>query len=179
MFVTQDPFIFYFSKKWFLGIFYFSIFWFMLKGRNVQKADVLYHLLNGVKDKVGKMSYDELNILARTIGNSLFDMTAKWSGYKSKELIAQEKKDPSTKKCAEHFYPRQVAGWYIVQHLVRYKGMSKAKLIDFIMMFNQIHYTTSEENTRLVPFQKSGIFTTPEHAYKQAGVELIKVKDVD
>lgn len=151
----------------------------MLKGRNVQKAEVLYHLLSGVKDRLHKMSYDQLNILARTIGNSLFDMTAAWSGYKSKALIAAELLDPSTKKVAEHFYPRQVAGWRIIEHIMRYRGITKLKLEELIIAFNQVHYTTAAENTKLVPYQKYGVFVSPEHAYKQAGVELIQVKVVD
>lgn len=151
----------------------------MLKGRNVQKAEVLYQLLNGVKGKIPLMSYAEMNILARTIGNSLFDMTATWSGYKSQALLDAEALNPDTKKCSEHYYPRQLAGWRIIEHILRYKGIKKPKLIDLILVFNRIHYTTPAENTALVPFQKYGIFTTPEHAYKQAGVVLVKVKDVD
>lgn len=165
--------IFYF---WY---FYFLDFLVLLKGKNIKKVEVLFHLLQGVKDKARKMSYEELNILARTIGNSLFDMNATWSGYKSKELLAQEIIDPKTKKCAEHFYPRQVAGWRIVEHIVRYGSISKKKLIEMIEVFIQVHYTTSDENTRLVPYQKYGAFISPEHSYKQAGVELVKVKDVD
>lgn len=151
----------------------------MLKGKNVEKAEVLFHLLSGVRTKVQSMSYTELNILARTIGNSLFDMSPIWSGYKSRALIAAEKVNPKVKKCAEHYYPRQVAGWRIVEHILRYKGITKSKLFDLLEVFNQVHYTTSDENTRLVPFQKYGVFVSPEHSYKQAGVELVKVKDVD
>lgn len=151
----------------------------MLKGKNIQKADVLYRLLIGVKDHVQKMSYYELNVLARTIGNSLFDMSAIWSGYKSKELIKAEASNPKAKKCAEHFYPRQVSGWRIVEHMIRYRGISKSKLIQLIEVFTQVHYTTPEENTRLVPYQKYGVFISPEHSYKEANVELVKVKDVD
>lgn len=151
----------------------------MLKGKNIIKAEVLYRLLLGVKDHVKKMSYYELNVLARTIGNSLFDMNATWSGYKSKELIAAEAINPKAKKCAEHFYPRQVAGWRIVEHIIRYGSISKQKLIEMINVFCQVHYTTSDENSRLVPFQKYGIFISPEHSYREANVELVKVKDVE
>ena len=160
------------------GYFSNSIFC-MLKGKNIDKVDVLFHLLVGVKDKVRKMSYSELNILARNIGNALFDMTAVWSGYKSQALLDAEALDPKTKKCSEHFYPRQVAGWRIVEHMIRYGGIKKAKLIEYVLCFNRVHYTTSDENNALVQFQKYGVFTTPEHAYEQAGVVLVKVKDVD
>ena len=109
----------------------------MLKGKNKNKARVLFDLLSGVRYKVRGMNYDELNILARTIGNSLFDMTPIWSGYKSEELIKQEAMDPKTKKVAEHFYPRQVAGWRIVEHLLRYSGISQKQLERMIMAFNR------------------------------------------
>ena len=151
----------------------------MLKGRNIQKARVLYDIITGVKGKIPLMRLDELNILARTIGNALFDMTPSWSGYKSEELIRQEEIDPKTKKVAEHYYPRQVAGWRIIEHVARYKGISRPQLERMIESFNRIHYTTAEENTRLVPFQKYGVFTTPEDSYRQAGIVLVKVKDVD
>lgn len=151
----------------------------LLKGKNVQKADVLYRLLSGIRAHIRTMTYYELNVLARTIGNSLFDMSATWSGYKSQELINNEVKDPKAKKCAEHFYPRQVSGWRIVEHMVRYGSISKPKLIEMIEVFTQVHYTTPTENTRLVPYQKYGVFISPEHSYKQANVDLVKVKDVD
>lgn len=151
----------------------------MLKGKNIQKAEVLYRLLSGIRSHVRTMTYYELNVLARTIGNSLFDMSATWSGYKSNTLIQEELTNPKTKRCAEHFYPRQVSGWRIVEHMVRYGSISKSKLIEMIEVFTQVHYTTSAENSRLVPFQKYGVFISPEHSYKQANVDLVKVKDVD
>jgi len=155
------------------------VFLILLKGKNIQKADVLYRLLSGIRTHVRTMSYYELNVLARTIGNSLFDMSATWSGYKSHDLVAEELINPKTKKCAEHFYPRQVSGWRIVEHMIRYGSISKSKLIEMIEVFTQVHYTTPAENTRLVPFQKYGVFISPEHSYKQANVDLVKVKDVD
>lgn len=132
-----------------------------------------------MRPHIRNLSYYELNVLARTIGNSLFDMSATWSGYKSQELIDQEAIDPKAKKCAEHFYPRQVSGWRVVEHMVRYGSISKSKLIEMIEVFTQVHYTTPAENTRLVPYQKYGVFISPEHSYKQAAVDLVKVKDVD
>lgn len=167
-----------YSKVYFC-YFYFLVLLVLLKGKNIQKADVLYRLLSGIRTHVRTMTYYELNVLARTIGNSLFDMSATWSGYKSQELLDLEAVDPKAKKCAEHFYPRQVSGWRIVEHMIRYGSISKPKLIDLIKVFTQVHYTTATENSRLVPYQKYGVFISPEHSYKQANVDLVKVKDVD
>lgn len=103
-------------------------------------------------------------------------MTPTWSGYKSQALLDEEAKNPKTKKCGEHYYPRQVSGWRIVEHMIRYKGISKHKLFEMLDIFNTIHYTTAEENTRLVPYQKYGTFISPEHSYKMADITLVRVK---
>lgn len=125
------------------------------------------------------MRYEELNVLARTVGNNLFDMTHTWSGFKSRKLIEAEQLSIKVKKCPEHFYPRQVAGWRIVEHIVRYKGISKKKLCEYIKVFTQVHYTLPEENTKLIPYQKYGVFISPEHSYKLAEVELVQVKIIN
>lgn len=148
----------------------------MLKGKNQLKAEVLHNLLSGVAKYVPNMGYDELNVLARTVGNSLFDMTPTWSGYKSKGLIEAEMKDPKVKKCPEHFYPRQVAGWKIIEHVMQNKGIARRKLFEYVKEYIQVHYTLPEENTRLVPYQRQGVFISPEVSYKLANVELVKVK---
>lgn len=147
----------------------------MLKGKNQTKAIVLHSLLTGIAKQVPTMKYDELNILARTVGNALFDMTHTWSGFKSKRLIEAEQSNPKTKKCPEHFYPRQVAGWRIIEHLIQYRGISRKKLFEYVSVFTQVHYTLPEENTKLIPYQKHGVFISPEHSYKLAEIELVKV----
>jgi hypothetical protein len=35
------------------------------------------------------------------------------------------------------------------------------------------NYVTRQENNDLKPFQKLGVFTTPEASYQAAGIELI------
>lgn len=176
MFVTKPNL--YFSKSLFFGfVFFHNKNNTMLQGKNLLKANVLFQILCGVKTSIAKMSYYELNVLARTVGNALFDMTPTWSGFKSQGLLDAEQQNPKTKKCAEHFYPRQVSGWRIVEHLIQYRGISKKKLFEMISVFIKVHYTTSEENTRLVPYQKVGVFISPEHSYQMANITLVKVKD--
>lgn len=143
---------------------------------NARKVKVLHAMLNGIRESLQSMDDDEKNLVARMIGNSIFDMRVVWSGYESKALIEARTSNKKTTKCPEHFFPRQVAGKRIVEHIIRFKGISIKKLQEFLDVFCQVHYTTSEENVRLKPYQKTDTFISAEHSYSMANIELIKVR---
>lgn len=143
---------------------------------NARKVKVLHAILDGARDKIKHMDDEEKNLIARMIGNSIYDMRVLWSGYESKALIEARNLDKKTTRCPEHFYPRQVAGKRIVEHVVRFGGISLKKLQEYLDVFCQVHYTTSEENVRLKPYQKTDTFISPEHSYSMANIELIKVR---
>ena len=141
-----------------------------------RKVKVLWMMLKGVAADIPKLCPQEKNVVARMISNSIFDMRTKWSGMESQALIDARSKNPKTTKCPEHYYPRQVAGARILQHIERYGGISKNKLDEFLDVFTRVHYTTSEENQLLKPYQKVDTFISPEHSYEAAGITLVKVK---
>ena len=39
----------------------------------------------------------------------------------------------------------------------------------------KFHKVSKKENKQLVPYQKAGVFTTPEDAYAKVGIELVYV----
>ena len=43
----------------------------------------------------------------------------------------------------------------------------------FMNKYGKYNYVAKLENKELIKFQKSEVFTTPEKAYKNAGVELV------
>ncbi len=43
--------------------------------------------------------------------------------------------------------------------------------------YGRVNFVTSTENKSITKFQKVGVFSTPEKAYEQAGIKLIKVDD--
>ena len=141
-----------------------------------RKVQVLHAILDGLKGKLHKMDNDQRNLVARMIGNSIFDMRVLWSGFESEELIRRRANGEKIKRCPEHFFPRQVAGKRIVDHVCRFKGISINKLREYLEVFCQVHYTTSEENVSLKPYQKTDTFISPEHSYQSAGIKLIKVR---
>lgn len=143
---------------------------------HARKVKVLHLMLNGVVGDIPKLSTPEKNVISRMISNSIFDMRVIWSGMYSQELANALTANPKTQKCAEHYYPRQVAGQRILQHIERYKGISLKKLEEFLDVFTRVHYTTSQENQLLKPYQKIDTFISPEHSYQMAGITLVKAK---
>jgi len=112
----------------------------------------------------------------RSVGNDIHDLSRIWTGYESEESIAQ-KMVLGYKHCDEHFWPRQYAGEYIVKCVCLNAGISFEYLVTLLNKFRQVHRVTPEENRRLMKYQHTSVFTTPEDAYEQAGVILIKQKD--
>lgn len=143
---------------------------------HTRKVKVLHLMLSGIVGELAKLSNLEKNVISRMISNSIFDMRVIWSGMYSQELANALAVNPKTQKCAEHYYPRQVAGQRILQHIERYNGISLKKLEEFLDVFTRVHYTTSQENQLLKPYQKIDTFISPEHSYQMAGITLIKAK---
>lgn len=143
---------------------------------HARRVKVLHTILDGLRTTLPSMDEEEKNLVARMIGNSIYDMRVNWSGYESKALIEARARNPKTTRCPEHFYPRQVAGKRIVEHICRFNGISMKKLQEFLDVYCQVHYTTSEENVSLKPYQKTDTFISPEHSYQMAGIELVYVR---
>lgn len=142
------------------------------KETHERKVKVLHLMLVGIVDELNKLSHAEKNVISRMISNSIFDMRVIWSGKYSQALVDALITNSKTQKCAEHYYPRQVAGQRILQHMERYRGISLKKLKEFLDVFTQVHYTTSQENQLLKPYQKVDTFISPEHSYQMAGITL-------
>lgn len=147
------------------------------KSRQVflDRSLVLHLLLSGVASSVKHMSDYQRAVVARTIGNAIYDLPCVWSGWQSQGLLDAKAVNPKQKKCQEHYIPRQVAGAQIVSHMLRYGGISLSFLRTRLDIYRQVHWTTSEENMRLVAFQKVGVFVDSHTAYAQAGITLIKL----
>jgi len=110
---------------------------------------------------------------ARSIGNDIHDLPTIWTGLESEASIAS-KGTKGYSHSNEHFYPRQYAGLQIVKHIIEHKGINFTRLLEFLDKFRQVHHVTPEENRKLMKYQSAYVFSTPEIAYKQAGIVLVK-----
>ena len=75
------------------------------------------------------------------------------------------------KICVEHRYPRKVSAKLLLENPPK---SGQEFFDDFVEKYGSTNWVTPEENKKLVPFQKVGVFTTPEEAYKQAGIKLVR-----
>ena len=95
-----------------------------------------------------------------------------WTGYSSKEALRLNESSE------EHMYPRKIQGakllmldWSNIDDPEQYlKDLYYEKLGKF-------HKVSKKENKQLVPYQKAGVFTTPEDAYAKVGIELVYVRE--
>lgn len=74
----------------------------------------------------------------------------------------------------EHVYPRKVAARLLLED-----GALNAETlaVQFREKHGRVHLITSEENKAVQPFQRVGIFTSPDAAYAAAGIVLVDMPD--
>lgn len=74
----------------------------------------------------------------------------------------------------EHVYPRKVAARLLLQD-TSLTGSSLATL--FREKYGRVHLITSEENKAVQPFQRVGVFTSPDDAYSKAGIVFVELPE--
>lgn len=100
-----------------------------------------------------------------------------WTGRISKGALNAFHPDSGIEKprlSEEHVYPRKVAARLLLQD-GSLTGESLAK--QFREKYGRVHLITSEENKAVQPFQRVGVFTSPNAAYATAGITLIELSD--
>lgn len=102
-----------------------------------------------------------------------------WTGYISKaalQLFAPDSGILKPKFSEEHVYPRKVAARLLLEN-ESLNGLLMHEL--FTKKFGQLHYITSDENKAVIQFQRDSVFTRPEVAYSQAGIDLVLISTDD
>jgi hypothetical protein len=74
----------------------------------------------------------------------------------------------------EHVYPRKVTARLLLEDAAL-DGPSLASA--FREKYGRVHLITSEENKAVQPFQRVGVFTSPDEAYVKAGVAFIELPE--
>ena len=76
----------------------------------------------------------------------------------------------------EHVYPRKVAAKLLLEDQ-ELTGERMALL--FREKYGKLHYITSDENKLVQPFQRAGVFVSPEDAYLRAGIQFVEILKSD
>lgn len=116
----------------------------------------------------GKSKYN----LARTIGSAIYDLPVKFTGMVSTRLVDSHGFYNGKKKCPEHFYSRQRSGRKIVK-LYESGELTPELLLELLDKYRQVHWVTSEENSRLRTIQKKYDNLPHYKHYEMAGIVLV------
>lgn len=111
---------------------------------------------------------EKLHRHARNVGNAIYDLPYQWTGYRTQAAI------DSGEKVKEHFYPRQWAGYVIINYIMEHKGFEDfGMLVDVLMVLAQVHYTTAAENQALKSLQDAESFVDWHEPYAEKCSPLI------
>ena len=118
----------------------------------------------------GTNSETERAFMETTVGAAIFYLpTVKvvhFTGMVSEEVAR------GGKSSQEHLYPRKVSGRALLSN-------PPATFDEFVEVCNdkylRYNLTTSEENKRLIPFQKVDVFVSPMEAYACADIKLVQL----
>ena len=138
----------------------------------INKCSALLKLILGIKDFYKQSNDDNKRFIETTIGAAI------WYLPKNNEILFTGKisKDAILKgeKSEDHLYPRKIAA----SELLNYKWEDeldpvKALADLFMTKYGRDNYVSKLENKRLIKFQKSEVFETPQKSYAAAGIELV------
>lgn len=136
-----------------------------------EKCEALLKLVLGIQDYYKATSAENKRLIETTIGATI------WYLPKSKKLlftgkISKEAKEKN-EKSEDHLYPRKIAAMEILSlNWSEEVDPLKTILKLFLEKYGRYNYVSRKENNKLIQFQKSDIFVSPEIAYKKAGIEL-------
>ena len=91
-----------------------------------------------------------------------------WSGKRSTATRFMNYSDC----CKQHRFPRKLAITRLLNWMTPETTFEEWEKEVIKYLIHDI--TTSEENTRLRPYQTAGVFTTPEKTYERAWITLVK-----
>jgi hypothetical protein len=102
-----------------------------------------------------------------------------WTGLISVGALTAlaESDNPKTVKLTkDHHYPRKVAASELFALDWSEIGDPAAEVLRrYLHCYGRFNYVLPDENKRLVKYQKTHSFVSPEHSYALAGIELVRL----
>ena len=138
----------------------------------VNKCSALFNLIIGVREFYKKSNDDNKRFIETTIGAAI------WYLPKNKEILFTGKISNEAilkgEKSEDHLYPRKIAASELLNYQWEGEADPVKALADlFMTKYGKYNYVSKLENKRLIKFQKSEVFETPQKSYDNANIELI------
>ena len=143
-----------------------------------EKCEIIEKIIISIYDLYKSSTIHQQSLIETTIGASLFYISSKkdyWTGY----ISIDAKKNKNEKLTKEHQYPRKIAARELLNMTEAIKNGETSVFKLFEEKYAKFNYVTSSENQKLKKYQKNTIFIDVESSYKNAGVELVKITEIE
>jgi len=146
----------------------------------IEQCEVVAALISAMRPVYKSANERQRALLETIIGAGIWYIpkpVSAWTGKISKGALEAFHPDSGVENprlSEEHVYPRKVAARFLLED-VSLSGHSLAE--QFRQKYGRVHLITSEENKAVQPFQRVGIFKSPEAAYASAGITLIALPE--
>ncbi len=149
-----------------------------------QKMELLFHICKALSPLYAEIEDEKIRgSIAVMIGAQIFYVGCPPENFQKISVEAKAALDSLqasglTKAKAlqrltkEHQTPRKIGGMKLMEYMAQHDA-SQDEFESMLQTFLSWNYVTRQENNDLKPFQKVGVFTTPEASYQAAGVELL------
>lgn len=144
------------------------------KQRLIERCETLSAVLKSLKVVYGAAGGHQRDFIETIIGAAIWYMPqadGMWSGLAS--AAAVEAAECGNTVVRDHHYPRKIAARELFE-LSDELLTCEELLVRYQHRYGVFSVVTSEENRRLMKFQKAGVFTSPEASYEAAGIKLVK-----
>ncbi len=149
-----------------------------------QKIELLYNICKALSPLYGEIKNEKIRgQISVMIGAQIFYLGCPAENFQKisvKAMNALEtlqadglgKAKALQKLTKEHQTPRKIGGMKLMEYMAQHDA-TQVEFESMLQNFLAWNYVTRQENNDLKPFQKLGVFTTPEASYQAAGIELI------
>ncbi len=145
-------------------------------------CSALAEVVVAIRPVYAKLEAEQKALIETMIGAAIWYIpkhSNAWTGCVSSLALKMFHPDSGVqnpKFSEEYVYPRKVAAKLLLE-AQELTGARMALL--FREKYGKLHYTTSDENKLVQPFQRAGVFISPEDAYLKAGIKFIEVLKED
>lgn len=112
-------------------------------------------------------------MFGREVANMIFDLPSIYSG-KASALALIQKRMYNVEWVAEHEWPRQLTGEFLIRACRKYGDVELPWLREFLFEFMHVNRTTRAENEMLKAYYKdTRALESPQEAYTTVGINLL------
>jgi hypothetical protein len=148
------------------------------EGKLREQCEVMASLIAAIRPVYAASSLTQRALLETIIGAGLWYVPKASNAWTGKVSIGAlrafhpESGNSAPKLSEEHVYPRKVAARQLLEDL----SLTNETMTSlFQERYGRVHLITSEENKAVQRHQRVGVFTTPDGAYRLAGITFVEL----